>query len=147
MTSVNVYLMFSGECKQAFDFYKAAFGGDFSSLMTMDQMPEGANRPTLKEQDKKKIMHVSLPIGKDQVLMGSDTINEWTEKLVKGNNFSISVTTDTKEEADRLFKELSADGKVIMPMGDTFWGSYFGQFTDKFGITWMISFDKGENNT
>lgn len=143
MTSVNVYLMFSGECKKAFDFYKAAFGGDFSSLMTMDQMPKDTpHRPTLSEQDKKKIMHVSLPIGKGQVLMGSDTINEWAEKLVKGNNFSISVSTDKKEEADRLFKELSAGGKVRMPMEDTFWGSYFGQFTDKFGMNWMISFDK-----
>ena len=71
--------------------------------------------------------------------MGSDIGGEWATKYKKGNNFSISINADSKEEADRLFEGLSPAGKVIMPMGNTFWGSYFGSFTDKFGIQWMVS--------
>lgn len=71
--------------------------------------------------------------------MGSDTGGEWAPRFKQGNNFSISVTTEKKEEADRLFNELSAEGQVIMPMDQTFWGSYFGMFVDKFGISWMVS--------
>ena len=78
--------------------------------------------------------------------MGSDTGGEWAPNFKQGNNFSISITTDTKAEADRLFKGLSPGGKVTMPMNKTFWGDYFGMFTDKFGINWMISFNEARQN-
>lgn len=144
MTTVNVYLTFDGDCKKAFDFYKSAFGGDFSYVGKFSEMPEQEGMPPVSERDKDKIMHISLPISKETTLMGSDTGGEWARGFMKGNNFSVSVNTDKKEEADRLFKELSAGGRQTMPMEKTFWGSYFGMLTDKFGISWMISFDEGQ---
>ena len=87
-------------------------------------------------------MHVSLPISKETMLMGSDAGGEWASSITQGNNFAVSIGTDeSKEEADRLFNGLSAGGKVTMPMADTFWGDYFGMFTDKFGINWMVSYN------
>ena len=74
--------------------------------------------------------------------MGSDAGGEWASKIVQGNNFCISISTDTKNEADRLFNSLSADGKALMPMNKTFWGDYFGMLTDKFGVSWMVSFNE-----
>ena len=140
MTTVNIYLTFEGTCEAAFKFYKAAFGGEFETLSKFGDMPENEGY-TVSEKDKDKIMHVSLPISKETVLMGSDTGGEWASKLTKGNNFSVSIGADSKEEADRLFFELSQNGTVIMPMDDTFWDSYFGMFTDQFGIQWMVSYN------
>ena len=105
-------------------------------------MPPQEGMPAMTAEEGNKIMHVSLPISKETALMGSDTGGEWAPKITKGNNFSISINADSKEEADRLFNELSAGGKVTMPMEKTFWGSYFGMFTDKFDINWMVSFDE-----
>lgn len=93
------------------------------------------------EEDKNKIMHVSLPISKETILMGSDTGGEWSSSFKVGNNFSISINAESKEEADKLFGGLSAGGQVTMPMADTFWGAYFGMFSDKFGINWMVNYD------
>ena len=93
-------------------------------------------------EEGNRLMHVSLPISKETVLMGSDTGGEWASSFKQGNNFAVSLSVDTKEEADRLFTGLSAGGVVTMPMAKTFWGSYFGMFTDKFGINWMISKDE-----
>ncbi|MEN9684775.1 MAG: hypothetical protein RLZZ28_561, partial [Bacteroidota bacterium] len=74
-------------------------------------------------------------------LMGSDSSASFGQVTVMGNNISISVNTDSEEEANRLFAGLANGGKVKMPMNKTFWGAYFGMFTDKFGINWMINFD------
>ena len=90
-------------------------------------------------QIKNKIMHVGLQIG-DSTLMGSDCGQEWSPQFKSGNNFSISINTDSKEEADRIFNTLSDGGTISMPMNSTFWGDYFGMFCDKFGVNWMISF-------
>ena len=140
MATVNVYLTFNGNCMQAFDFYKSVFGGEFPYVGTFGEMPpmEGKETP---EEDKNKIMHISLPISKETILMGSDTAGEWASNHKEGNNFSISINAESKEEADKLFNGLSEDGKVTMPMSDTFWGAYFGMFTDKFGINWMVNYD------
>ena len=86
-------------------------------------------------------MHVSLPISKETILMGSDSTS-FSGDVTFGNNFSVSINTDSKEEADKLFNGLSVSGNIIMPMEKTFWGAYFGMFTDKFGINWMINFDE-----
>lgn len=140
MTTVNVYLNFNGNCEEAFNFYKSVFGGEFPYLGKYKDMPVQEGMPACSTEMGEKIMHVSLPISKETSLMGSDTGGEWAPAFQKGNNFSISITTDSKEEADRLFNGLSAGGQVTMPLANTFWGDYFGMFTDKFGINWMVSF-------
>jgi PhnB protein len=142
MTTVNVYLNFEGNCEEAFNFYKSIFGGEFSYLGRFKDMPPQEGIPPITAEEAEKIMHVSLPISKETILMASDTGGEWCAKVTQGNNFSVSINTDSKAEADRLFKGLSAGGQVTMPMEKTFWGSYFGMFTDKFGINWMVSFDE-----
>ena len=142
MTTVNTYLTFNGNCEQAFNFYKSVFGGEFDHIGKFKDMPEDPKYP-MSEKDKEKIMHISFPISKETSLMGSDTGGEWASNFKQGNNFSISIDTDSKDEADRLFNELSKGGEVIMPMNKTFWGSYFGMLTDKFGIQWMVSLATG----
>lgn len=140
MTTLNVYLTFKGNCEEAFNFYKSVFGGEFTAVSRFSEMPPREN-VMVSEEEGNKLMHISLSISESTVLMGSDTGGEWAEKTIIGNNFSLSINTDSKDEADRLFNELSAGGQTTMPMGQTFWGSYFGMFTDKFDINWMISFD------
>ena len=140
MTTVNIYLNFNGNCEEAFLFYKSVFGGEIPYLGRFKDMPPQEGAPPMPAEMGDKIMHVSLPISTETMLMGSDTGGEWAPTFVQGNNFSVSVNTDSKEEADRLFNGLSAGGLVTMPMNATFWGDYFGMFTDKFGINWMISF-------
>ena len=140
MASVNVYLNFNGNCEEAFNFYKSAFGGEFQYIGRFNEMP-ASDEYKMPESDAQKIMHVSLPIGDGTVLMGSDTGGEWAPGFVQGNNFSVSINTGGKEEADKLFNSLSDGGKVTMPLAKTFWSEYFGMFTDKFGINCMVSFD------
>ncbi|HAQ20269.1 MAG TPA: VOC family protein [Prolixibacteraceae bacterium] len=141
MTTVNVYLTFNGNCLEAFNFYKSVFGGEFPYVGYYKDMPTDGGKPVASE-DAEKIMHISLPISQETMLMGSDTGGEWTSGFAQGNNFSLSINTDSKESADRLFNGLSAGGKVTMPMSNTFWGDYFGMFTDQFGISWMVSFNE-----
>jgi PhnB protein len=145
MTTINVYLNFMGQCEEAFNFYKSVFGGEFSHVARFGEMPPSDHCPAIPEKDKNLIMHVSLPISKETVLMGSDTSESFGPPAVKGNNFSLSINADSKSEVDRIFKELSKGGSVIMPCDNTFWGSYFGMFTDKFGIQWMVSCELGEH--
>src|SRR5688500_136393 len=122
MASVNVYLTFNGNCREAFDFYKSVFGGDYPYIGTFGEMPPMEGQET-KEEDKDKIMHVSLPISKETILMGSDAGCDGAANFKAGNNFSISINAESKEEADKLFAGLSAGGQVTMPMADTFWGA------------------------
>ena len=129
--------MFHGTTEEAFNFYKSVFGGEFTYLQRFKDAPEAEKLPAA---DGEKIMHVSLPLGKDLVLMGTDALESMGQKLTIGNNFYISVGAESKEEADKLFEKLSAGGKVEMSMQDTFWGAYFGTSADKFGIQWMIDF-------
>ena len=138
MTTINIYLTFEGNCAEAFEFYRSVFGGEFQSYSKFSEMPpqQGFEIPS---DQKERLMHVSLPISEESVLMGSDTGGEWASSFKKGNNFSISINTDNKAEADRIFLALSQGGKVTMPMAETFWESYFGSFMDKFGINWMVS--------
>jgi len=140
MTTVNIYLTFNGNCEEAFLYYQSIFGGEFPYLGRFRDMPpqEGASIP---DSMKDKIMHVSLPISTETMLMGSDKGGDWAPALVQGNNFSISVTTDSRENVDRIFHCLAAGGAITMPLDITFWGDYFGMCTDKFGINWMVSFN------
>ncbi len=142
MATINPYLTFLGNCEEAFNHYKSIFGGEFDYVGRFSEMPEDP-KYTLSEEDKQKIMHISLPISKETRLMGSDTGGEWASKTTIGNNISISITAHTKAEADRLFNSLSTGGNVTMPIEDMFWGDYFGMCTDKFKINWMVSFNAG----
>ena len=140
-TAVNPYLMFNGTCEEAFLFYRSVFGGDFPYIGKYKDAPAEEGE-VLSEEALNRIMHVSLPIG-NTILMGSDSHPRYGD-VGFGDNFSISINAESREDADKIFNGLSAGGKVEMPMNDTFWGSYFGMFKDKFGINWMVSFDKNE---
>ncbi|WP_294818322.1 VOC family protein [uncultured Flavobacterium sp.] len=144
MATTNTYLNFNGNCEEAFNFYKSVFGGDFTYMGRFGDMPESDDYK-VPDSDRDKIMHVSLPIGKS-VLMGSDTGGEWAPAFKQGNNFSISVTAGSKEEADTLFAALAEGGNITMPLENTFWGDYFGMLTDKFGINWMMSYNENEKD-
>ena len=141
MAAVNPYLMFNGTCEEAFLFYKSVFGGDFPYIGKYKDAPAEEGE-VLSEEALNRIMHVSLPIG-NTILMGSDSHPRYGD-VGFGDNFSISINTESREEADKIFSGLSAGGKVEMPINDTFWGAYFGMFKDKFGINWMVNFDKNE---
>lgn len=138
MTAIQPYLAFSGNCEEAMNFYKSVFGGEFQSLVRFKDMPSGDPMPG---NIGEKIMHVSLPIGEGTTLMASDSPEGFGPPLTTGNNFSLSIHPGNKAEADRLFNGLSAGGKVTQPMMDAPWGAYFGMFTDKFGINWMVNAD------
>ncbi|MFD2941501.1 VOC family protein [Flavobacterium notoginsengisoli] len=140
MAAINPYLMFNGTCEAAFLFYKSVFGGDFPYIGKYKDAPTEEGDAPLSEEALNRIMHVSLPIG-NTILMGSDSHPKYGD-VGFGDNFSISINTESREEADKIFNGLSAGGKVEMAMDDTFWGSYFGMFKDKFGVNWMVSFDK-----
>ncbi|MDP2302900.1 MAG: VOC family protein [Ignavibacteria bacterium] len=146
MTTVNVYLTFKDNCMEVFEFYKSVFGGEFTYVGKFGDMPSQEGIPPVPESEKDKIMHISLPISNETMLMGSDSSDAFGHVTLMGNNFAVSINTDSKEEADRLFHGLSDGGKVTMPMNQTFWGAYFGMFTDKFNINWMISVESNEQN-
>ena len=140
MTKLNPYLNFKGTCEEAFDFYKSVFGSEFLIVSRFKDMPENPDYPVV-ESDKEKIMHISLPISNETVLFGCDTSQAFEKSAVSGNNISLSIDTDTIEEATRIFNGLSAGGIVTMPLNKTFWDAYFGMFTDKYGINWMVNYD------
>ena len=131
---MNPYLNFNGTAEQAFNFYKSVFGGEFATVMRFGDNPQCAE---MAEDDKQKIMHIALPIDSG-MLMASDAVESMGQKLTQGNNVYISLAPDSREEADRLFGGLSDGGKVEMAMTEMFWG-YFGCFTDRFGVQWMLN--------
>jgi PhnB protein len=141
MATVNPYLAFKGNCEEAFTFYKSVFGGEFPYIGKFKDMPPMEGCDPISEAEAEKIMHISLPISKETVLMGCDSIASMGKAPNIGNNISIAIATNSQEEADKLFNGLSTGGRVSMPMNKTFWGSYFGMCVDKFDIQWMVSFE------
>ena len=139
MKAVNSYLNFPGNTEEAFNFYKSVFGGELVGLTRFKDTPEGAK---LNASEKELLMHVSLPIGKGNTLMGTDALESMGHKITAGNNFHLAIETDDKDEAEKIFKGLSEGGKVTMSLADTFLGAYFGMLNDKFGIQWMVSYAK-----
>ena len=135
--TINPYLNFPGTTEEAFNFYKSVFGGEFSMFQRFGDTP---NCEQIPESERNKIMHVSLPISNGYVLMATDATESMGFKLNVGNNSYICISPDSKEEATRLFNGLSAGGNVEMPLQDMFWGAYYGSFTDKFGIKWMVNY-------
>lgn len=145
MATINPYLTFDGNCEQAFDFYKSVFGGEFTYMGRFKDMPPSPEF-AVPESDKEKIMHVSLPIGGDSNLFGSDISASFGSNHIPGTNVSLSINAKTVDEATRLFMGLSAGGNVTMPLNKTFWGAFFGMFTDKFGIHWQVNCELAEHN-
>jgi PhnB protein len=138
MAILNTYLNFAGNTEQALNFYKSVFGGELTPIVRFKDMPvKGVNIP---KADENKVMHVGLPFGKDQMLMATDTLESLGQKLVVGNNVHISIHPDSKEEADRIFKALSAGGTIEMSIADQSWGDYWGSYKDKFGVHWMVNY-------
>ena len=138
MIKLNIYLNFAGNTEEAFQFYRSVFGGEFGSVVRFKDMSMGG--VNLSSEDANKIMHIGLPIGKDGVLMGTDTLESMGQKLIQGNNVYISIHPKSKKEAVRIFKGLSAGGVIEMDLADQQWGDYYGSFKDKFGVWWMVNY-------
>jgi PhnB protein len=139
MPRVSTYLNFPRSTEAAFLFYKSVFGTEFAGpVMRFGDMPPNPEHP-LPEADRNLVMHVELPILGGHLLMGTDAPESMGFALVPGNNVFINVEPDGRIETDRLFKALSAGGKVEMPLQQMFWGGYFGSLVDRFGIHWMFN--------
>jgi PhnB protein len=139
MASVNPYLTFNGNCEKAFNFYKKVFGGEFHTFSRFKDMPPMPGME-IPDELRDRIMHVSLPINKENILMASDA-NPAMGNVKIGQNIALSVNTESKKEADRIFNSLAEGGKITMPMDKTFWGAYFGMLIDPFEIIWMVNCD------
>ena len=138
--TVSIYLHFNGNCREAFEFYRSVFGGEFALLQTFGDGPPEMGIP---EGERDNIMHLSYPIG-TSVLMGSDVPSPFGPPPEMGNNFAISYQTRSRQETDDLFTKISVGGTVTTPLADMFWGAYFGSCTDKFGINWMFNCEQQE---
>jgi PhnB protein len=139
MAHVSIYLNFMGNADEAFTYYKKVFRTEFTNpMMRMKDMPPRDGAPSLPEAEQNKVMHVALPILGGTEIMATDMLESMGQKLVEGNNFTISLSPDTKEEADRLYKELSEGGSDSVPPHNEFWG-YWGMCKDRFGIRWMFN--------
>jgi PhnB protein len=138
MAQINPHINFNGNAEEAFTFYKSVFGGEFAMIMRLKDL-SGPEFP-VAENDANKIMHIALPIGKN-ILMGNDIPDAMGRVNENENRSKISISAESKEEADKLFNGLSAGGNIEMPIADSPWGSYFGLFRDKYGIEWMVDFD------
>jgi len=137
MKAINITLVYDGQTEEAFNFYRSVFGGEFLHVQRMKEIP---NAPPMPESEGDKILHMAFPIG-SSILMGMDAP---TGRMVlnQGNNFMVTLDTESEEETTKLFNGLSAGGIVTMPLEHQFWGAFFGMFTDKFGIQWMLSYVK-----
>ncbi|HVV56352.1 MAG TPA: VOC family protein [Mucilaginibacter sp.] len=138
MATVNSYLNFAGNTEEAFNFYRSVFGTEFSGLMRFREAP-GGDKMSL--EDQQKIMHIALPVGNGNTLMATDMLESQGQVLKSGNNFSLSITPGSEEEALHFFNGLSEGGKIEAPFKKEFWGAYFGMFLDKFGVRWMVNYD------
>jgi PhnB protein len=139
MALINPHVNFNGNAEEAFTFYQSVFGGEFAKIIRFKDL-ENENFP-VAENEKNKIMHIALPIGKTGMLMGNDVPEMLGPTNENENRSKIVITAETKDEADQLFSRLSAGGQVEFPIGDSHWGTYFGMFRDKYGIEWMVEFD------
>ena len=139
MAYVSIYLNFMGNAEEAFNHYRKIFKTEFSTpIMRMGDLPPQPGAPSFSEADKMKVMHVALPILGGTQIMATDMLESMGHKLVEGNNVTISLNPDTKQEADRLYKELANGGTDSVAPHDEFWG-YWGTCKDKFGVRWMFN--------
>ncbi|MDB5253430.1 MAG: hypothetical protein JWP27_2599 [Flaviaesturariibacter sp.] len=142
MARVNTYLNFQRNTEEAFRFYQTVFGGELGAgghIARFGDIPPMEGMPSLPEEDKNLVMHIELPIFGNHVLMGTDAPESLGFRIVSGTQVHISLEPDTRAETKRLFDALSAGGNVTMELQDMFWGAYYGSFTDRFGIQWMLN--------
>ncbi|RYZ50468.1 MAG: VOC family protein [Proteobacteria bacterium] len=139
MATINPHINFNGNAEEAFEFYRAVFGGKFSKIIRLKDL--ASPEFPVADGEMNKIMHIALPIGKN-TLMANDVPAALGRVSENENRSKIVISADSREEADKLFTGLSKGGSVEMPMADSPWGSYFGMFRDKYGIEWMIDFVK-----
>lgn len=138
MAHINPHINFNGNAEEAFLFYRSVFGGSFTRIIRFKDIAS-AEFP-VAEKEENKIMHIALPIG-NSILMANDvpevlgTVNE------QENRSKISISAESREEGENIFNGLSAGGQVEVPFAESFGGSCFGMFRDKYGIEWMVSFD------
>jgi len=141
MARVSIYLNFAGNTVEAFNFYKSVFGTDYeSNFMYMRDVPPAPDMPKLPDNELNSVMHVALPILGGTVIMGTDMLESMGHRLKIGNNTTINLEPDSKEELDRLYAALSAGGSDMMAPSDQFWGAYWGVCLDRFGIRWMFNY-------
>ena len=138
MALINPHINFNGNAEEAFNFYKSVFGGEFAKITRLKDI--SSPEFPVAENDKNKIMHIALPIGKN-FLIANDVPESMGRVNENENRSKISITAESKEEADKLFNGLSEGGSVEIPMTESPWGSYFAMFRDKFGIEWIVEFD------
>ena len=138
MTTINPWINFNGNAEEAFAFYKSVFGGEFTKVVRFKDI--ASDEFPAPEKEENKIMHIVLPIGTGTMLIANDVPEILGRVNERENRSKILVSTESKEEADRLFTGLSAGGEVEGPMGDSPWDSYAGMFRDKYGIEWIIEF-------
>lgn len=144
MAVINPHINFNGNAEEAFTFYKSVFGGEFTKVVRFKDL---ANEDfPVSEKEETKIMHIALPIGKSNMLMGNDVPEIMGKVNERENRSKISISTESKEEADKLFNGLSAGGEIEMPVSDSPWGTYFGMFRDKYGIEWIVEFEGKQNS-
>jgi PhnB protein len=139
MAHISPYIHFNGNAEEAFTFYKSVFGGQFVKVMRYKDL-SSAEHP-IAANDANRLMHIALPIGKNHLLMGSDVLEAMGKVTENDNRNTISISAESREEADKLFNGLSSGGKIEMPITDGPFGTYFGMFADKYGIEWMVNFD------
>ena len=138
MALINPHINFNGNAEEAFTFYKSVFGGEFAKVIRFKDLASPEFKVAEKEENK--IMHIALPIGECNMLMGNDVPEIMGKTNENENRSKIVISAESKEEADKLFNGLSVGGQIEMPITDSPWGSYFGMFRDKYGIEWMVDF-------
>jgi PhnB protein len=138
MATINTWVNFNGNAQEAFNFYKSVFGGEFTKVVRFKDI--ASDQFPVAEKEENKIMYIALPIGANNMLIANDVPDVLGQVSEHENRSKILVSTQSKEEADRLFNGLSVGGEVEGPMGDSPWGSYAGMFRDKYGIEWIIEF-------
>lgn len=139
MKAANPYLNFAGNTEEAFEFYRSVFGGEFLAVVRFRDF--GDSMGQIPEQDRDKIAHIALPLGADNVLMGTDTLESFGQSLELGNNSYIALTPDDPDEAKRLFDGLADGGEVEMELQETQWAEAYGSFKDRFGVQWMVNYE------
>jgi PhnB protein len=138
MRTINPWINFNGNAEEAFTFYKSVFGGEFTKIVRFKDISSAEF--SVPEKEAQKIMYIALPIGKHNMLIANDVPEFMGRVNEEENRSKISVSAESREEADKIFNGLSAGGNVEGPIGDSPWGSYAGMFRDKYGIEWIVEF-------
>ncbi len=141
MIKLEPYVRYNGTCEEAFNFYKSVLGGEFVYVMRHKDNPEKDH--LLAKEDEEKILHIALPVGDSILLMGADATSD--KPVQVGDDITLAISVQEEEEVRRLFDALSAGGEITLPLQKTFWADLYGEFTDNYGIHWIISRAKGED--